>query len=604
MPVTIPSPYEIIDFPKDNPRLKIVNHKGLLYVVERFYRWSPEKKRGVEDRTYVGKIHDGRFYTMEEFKRLFKRDGTPRAIRKSGPVKRRSETNAKKTVATKPVETRSKLENKEDVSTPKMTDSSPYDSSLVGEVMLVERIARQIGLREDLAAVWGEQAADVVISLASFFLTTGKNSVYLYENWCRKYAAPFEAGLSAKDITELIKELGSRPNWEADFFKERLGRLDENEVFSFDATNIATEALQIEDARDGKGKKTGIRRQVNLALVFGRKSGLPVLFRVFPGNIPDVNTIPELLFRFKHLGDVRVSAAVLDRGYFSRENLERFLRGGYNCLTAAKTNVSWAADAIEEALPSLGSHLCRLSNSVQGKTVPVDWELGPTDTRRVWVHVFRDRYRAIKEEAELFEDLAAFEEKWENCDDDVIARALGESDTLRWFKKPAGAPGKCRLIRNDAAIARELERTGLFASVSTMECSTRFALDTYGQRDSVEKCFMAGKTDLNMDVLRAHSTHTMEGRFIVSFAALTILCELKRRMTAPESVVVTDGLRKSLADEFTWNSLMSLVSSVKVIYGGNECRFAEVTKRQHEIADRLGFPHLYEFVPSFFSTPS
>ncbi len=57
MTVSIPSPDEIIGFPKDNPRLKIVNHKGLLYVVKRFLRWSPEKKH----RTYVGKILDGRF---------------------------------------------------------------------------------------------------------------------------------------------------------------------------------------------------------------------------------------------------------------------------------------------------------------------------------------------------------------------------------------------------------------------------------------------------------------------------------------------------------------------------------------------------------------
>lgn len=152
----------------------------------------------------------------------------------------------------------------------------------------------------------------------------------------------------------------------------------------------------------------------------------------------------------------------------------------YNCLMASKTNVSWVVDAVEEALPSLGSHLCRLSNSVQGKTVPVELELGPTDSRRGWVHVFRDRCRAISEEAELFEDPVAFEEKWTNCNDNVIAQALGESDTLRWFKKSAGAPGRCRLIRDDVAFARELERTGLFASVSTMECPTRFALDTYG----------------------------------------------------------------------------------------------------------------------------
>lgn len=165
------------------------------------------------------------------------------------------------------------------------------------------------------------------------------------ENWRRKYAALFAASFSAKNITEFFEELRSRPNWEADFFKVRLERLDEDEVFSFDATNIATEALQTENARDGKGKKTRIRRQVNMALAFGHKCGLPVLFRVFTGNILDVSTISELFFRFKHLGGVHVSATVPDRGYFSKDNLVRFLRSGYNCLMAAKTNVSWVADA-------------------------------------------------------------------------------------------------------------------------------------------------------------------------------------------------------------------------------------------------------------------
>lgn len=68
---------------------------------------------------------------------------------------------------------------------------------------------------------------------------------------------------------------------------------------------------------------------------------------------------------------------------------------------------------------------------------------------------------------------------------------------------------------------------------------------------------MAGKTDLTMDVLRAHSTQTMKGRFIVSFAALTLLSEIRRRMVAPESVVEKDGRRKSLADEYSRNSMMS-----------------------------------------------
>ncbi len=603
MPVEIPSPDDVVDFPKDNPRLKIVRHKETLYVVERFYRWSPEKQRGVEDRTYVGKIRDGRFYTMEDYKRLFKRDGTPRTALTSGPAKGRPATPAKKRTVAKPVETRAEPENKSDAAAPEKASSSRCDALLAGETLLLDRIARRIGLREDLARVWGERAADAVISLATFFLTSDRNSVSLYEDWRRSHAAPSGARLTSEDVTALFEELGCRPNRQTDFFKARLERLDEDELFSYDATEIAAEALDIEDARDVMGKKTGIRRQVNLTLVFGRKSGLPVFFRVFPGDIPDVSTAPELLFQFKQLGDVRVSAAVLDGATFSEEKLVRFLRGGYSCLTAAQLDVAWVSDALEQVLPSLGSHLNRMSESIQGKTVPVDLEVGPADSHRVWVYVFRDRYRAIKEEAELFEDLAAFEAQWANCDDEAIARALEASDTLRFFEKPVGAPGTCRLVRNNEAVARMLDRTGLFASVSTTECPTQFALDTYGLRDNVEECFTAGKTDLTMDVLCARSTHTMEGRFIVSFAALTLLSEIRRRMAAPESVVVKDGRKKSLADEYTRTALMSHIASVKVICDGDECRFAEVTKRQHEIATRMGCPDLYAVVPSGFSNP-
>lgn len=62
-------------------------------------------------------------------------------------------------------------------------------------------------------------------------------------------------------------------------------------------------------------------------------------------------------------------------------------------------------------------------------------------------------------------------------------------------------------------------------------------------------------------------------------------------MAAPESLILKERIRKTLADEFTWNSLVSFLSPIKAIYGWNECHFAEVMKRQHEDADRLGCPY-------------
>lgn len=649
MPTSIPSPADVLDFPIDNPRLKIVNHKGHLYVIERHYRWDPLKKRGVDDRTYVGKVHEGRYYSMEEYKRLFKRDGTPRAIRKTSPIKRRTRKTAEAPVQSSspasteasaktpvpmptPVQAQASVQTPvpasaptpipgakpvpASVSAPENNQKNPektktptpciFDSKLAGEVMLLERIARQIGLWQDIARVWGERAADAVLSLACFFIITSKNSVYLYQNWRKKYLVPFAPDLSPKDIMELFSELAIRENWEGDFFSARMARLGDDEVYSYDASNIATEALQIEDAREGKGKKTGIRRQVGLAILFGHKSKLPALFRILPGNIPDVSTVAELLFRFEHLGNRRITATVMDRGYFSKENILHFLRSKRNCLIAAKTSVNWIKDAIEEALPQLENYQTRLAREgVRGCTVPVD--LDDTGTHRVWVHVFLDLRRAVSEQFEFLAKLDDFEAQWNNHKapkngaEDPEGEALAKSGELQWFHKPEGAPGKCRLVQNADAVSRQIKRLGIFASVSTMECSAAFALETYGQRDGVEKCFLAGKTNLNMDVIRSHSTKTMQGRFIVSFVALTLLCELKRRMADPASIrKKKDGEPKStLADEYSAKSLLDFLSPIKVIYGGDERRLSEVTKRQKEVAERLQCPYLFNHVPNF-----
>ena len=83
-------------------------------------------------------------------------------------------------------------------------------------------------------------------------------------------------------MTELFEKLGSRPNWETYFIKTRLRRLDENEVFSFDATTIATQALQIEDARDSKGEKSEIRRRINMGRPSATRVGCPFLLTAYP----------------------------------------------------------------------------------------------------------------------------------------------------------------------------------------------------------------------------------------------------------------------------------------------------------------------------------
>ena len=108
-----------------------------------------------------------------------------------------------------------------------------------------------------------------------------------------------------------------------------------------------------------------------------------------------------------------------------------------------------------------------------------------------------------------------------------------------------------------------------------------------------------------MDAVRSHSDATMKGRFIVSFCALSILCELRRRMRRPYFEMGSKGEVKNklapLADKMTFSALLNYLDSVKVCYGNKpeDTRLEEVTNKQQMIAKRLGCAGVFDTVPDY-----
>lgn len=67
--------------------------------------------------------------------------------------------------------------------------------------------------------------------------------------------------------------------------------------------------------RFGKGQGGAYQSQIGLIVLLGHRTQMPVLLRILPGNISDVTTVPDMLFRFDEITDSkRVFAAVMDRG--------------------------------------------------------------------------------------------------------------------------------------------------------------------------------------------------------------------------------------------------------------------------------------------------
>ena len=545
---------------------------------------------------------------MADYRRMFKRDGSLRAVERPQNRPYRRKTQPAEAVAV-PETTVTKADTGKEPEIKVETASSQYplETKRIGGTALFIEVAKQIGLWEDFSKTWGETACAVACSLACHWLSTAHNAAYLFKSWSANYALPFPHCIDGKEITEFFESLAACEGWEKTFFGARLARMPEDEIYSYDSTNIATKACEISDGQYGKSKDGGYRRQIGMSVLFGQRSGLPVMFRLFPGNIADVSTVVDLLSRVDMIDPGRLVAAVLDRGYFSLENIERCIDGNHKVLIAAKTGVSWVKDALESAMSDMWDARYRLRGCpVWGKTIEKELDFGGGKKHTVWVHVFRDDQKSHIANMEFFAELDQFEDQWNSHTalQQQNRQALQASSLLKYYKKPSGLPGVCTLERDFDQINEATRYFGFFASVSTMKCDAQQAIETYHHRDNIEKCFKAGKSDCNMDALRSHTEATMKGRFIVSFFALTVLSELRRRMRQPLYETKSNGEEvryEPLGDEMTFRELLNYLDSIKVVYGrtAEDARLAEVTKRQCMIAKRLKCEGVYDAVPEY-----
>lgn len=568
-------------FPAGDKNAKIVSSRGRLRVVTREYYWDKKKRRGLEKRAYIGYVVDNEYFDNEAYKTLFKRSGN----RRVAPLQQQAAP---------------------------VSDEVPMaslETLLAGEFPLYYAVAEKTGLLEDLTAVWGEQSARVILSVAFHWLHTEHNAAYLYESWSPGKLLPFKGNITSKEMTEFFNSLLSVPGWRKTFFGARAARLPEDEMLSFDATEIASEAQEMSYAQRGKGKEGGYQKQVGLIVLMGHRTKMPVLFRVLPGNISDVTTVTDMLFRFDEITDKkRVFAAVLDRGYCSMDNIARFIDKNSRVIIASKSNCSWARESIDKVMSDLWMSEFRIpGKSCWGTTVAVDKAFPDGKKRRFWVHVYRSDAMSHIDNEDFFKDIEAFEADWNGYrseDDPKGTRkaALKKSQLLKYFEK-ARTPGRQNLKRNVAALDEATRYFGFFCNVTTFECSATDALIEYATRDVIEKGFKAGKSYADMGVLRAHSDETSEGRFVISFSCVTILSYIYARMRMPTLMPTGKGTSKELnplIKDMTFGEVKNYLTPIRMAFDGKGGRrWLEVTNKQHNIARRLGFPDLYKELPNW-----
>lgn len=454
-----------------------------------------------------------------------------------------------------------------------------------GATYLLDEIVKQLGLDVDLRTCFPNDYQSI-LSVA-YYMILEENPLYRFEKWSLLHRHPLGDNISSQRSSELFSLIMEEAKTR--FFKLRFKRCAQDEYWAYDTTSISSYSQANNMARYGNNKDGDSLPQLNCLLVFGQSTNLPILYRMLPGNVSDVSTLRATLHECLTLLDCKSPGFIIDRGFYSRDNINELYRTHSRFIVGAKTSISYINRIIREKAEEVKSWNNYNDNyKLYAHCEMIDWDYeqvrpykGDTlkEKRRMYVHVYYNATQKADDELVFLHKLRIAEKELQSGKTtEEISPGLRKYFTVKETKD-----GKPQIIVDDAAISEAINRFGFFVLLSNKEKDSIKVLELYRNRDCVEKAFADIKGRLNCNRLRTSSENGMYGKMFVAFVALIILSHLKKKMQEQQL--------------FERYSLATLLDELDVIecfsIEGHRPYVGEVLKKQSELYTLLGVTPLH-----------
>jgi len=182
----------------------------------------------------------------------------------------------------------------------------------------------------------------------------------------------------------------------------------ETEYLAYDTTSVSSHSKLLKQVRYGHNKDHESLPQINLALLFGETTGLPVYYRKLPGNINDVMTIRRLLGDIDFLEFDKVKL-FMDRGFYSEDNINALFQHHYKFLIGGRKSLKLVQTTLNEVRDTMlgrTSYSSRFRVNYHSRTVVWKYrklnkqsETVDQGDRRLYLHLYFNDQRAVDDKA-------------------------------------------------------------------------------------------------------------------------------------------------------------------------------------------------------------
>lgn len=398
-----------------------------------------------------------------------------------------------------------------------------------GATYVAKELMAQTGLKQCVQRVYGERS-EAILSLVQYMLLES-GPYYLQSAWADRTG---ELALSSQSISDLLADLGELSGLQDAFFREWNTLLGHQKAAYFDITSLSSYSQNIDFLEWGYNRDGESLEQLNLGVVIGETSGLPMMYRIYPGSISDVATLQKTLQIGREQYGLDTDQLIMDRGFYSQHNLSEMVQKGFKFVIPVPSSVMVARQLLSESKLAIQSPVEAFSyegdayfyhrTTFTVKDLTFEAHIYLNDARRAkemktFLRRLGDLESALSEQT--FYSVAAAEELLEShmrfssglfelsyTEDNTVLAKRKRNVLSRWMNRF----GKMILITNDPSLSK------------------RDILHHYRQKDCVEKYYDTLKNTLNQSRLRVHSQSTAQGHLFLTFLTSIVYIALSSRM--------------------------------------------------------------------------
>ena len=399
----------------------------------------------------------------------------------------------------------------------------------IGAYTIIERTLEECRLPAYLGRQFEGNELGLLQDLVAYSMICENNAGQYYPDYAYNHAL-FSEGMHIYSDSKVSSFLnGITDDQSVGFLNDWNATHDHREkiYISYDATNKNSQAGDLELVEYGKPKVDTGDPIFNYAIAYDTKNAKPLFYEAYPGSIADVSQLEYMLGKAKGYGYKNIGF-ILDRGYFSKDNIRMMDEYGYDFVLMVK-GMSTLVDELvlgHKGMFEDDRNYAIRRHHVYGMTVKR--KLYADDGKERYFHIYHSTGKEHGEREELETRLEKMEKAIEK-----LKEAQGEPGPgiLRYYDAFYDRDGKLMAAREKKdVIQRELRLCGYFVLVTSEKMTAQEALDLYYSRDASEKLFRGDKSYLGDKSMRVYSDESMSAKIFIEFIALIVRNRIYTRL--------------------------------------------------------------------------